>query len=233
MKIWQSIIYVFAIVLFLQSCKDVGENEIEWILVEGASFELGANQIIISPGGDTITGFTSPNRRVELNDFYISKYEITTEQFKKYSKDNGLQMPAAPKYSAHGLEVNYQWEDKKPMLATWYEADAFAKWAGGRLLTEAEWEFAAKGGIKSQGYRYSGSDDPAEVGWVAENSDSTFHTVGQLKANELGLYDMTGNVSEWVSDWYNPELDSLVSNNNPTGPPEGEHKIVFKFYREQ
>ena len=86
------------------------------------------------------------------------------------------------------------------------------------------------------GFKYSGSDDPVEVGWVRENSDSTFHKVGLLKANELGLHDMTGNVGEWVSDWYNPEKDQSVSKNNPQGPPDGSDKIskgVSWFYGTQ
>ncbi|MDU8886753.1 SUMF1/EgtB/PvdO family nonheme iron enzyme [Yeosuana sp. MJ-SS3] len=162
---------------------------------------------------------------IELSDFYISRYEITVAQFKEFCKQTNREMPEPPIETAFGKESTYTWEDNSPMLANWDEANAYAKWAGGRLPTEAEWEYAAKGGQKSKGYRYSGSNDPVEVGWVAENSDSTFHDVGLLKPNELGIYDMTGNVSEWVSDWYNPEKDSLVSKINPQGPEDGTGKI--------
>ena len=134
-------------------------------------------------------------------------------------------MPEPPGENAYGKRGEYQWEDEAPMLATWDEANEFAKWIGARLPTEAEWEYAAKGGQKSKGFQYSGSDNPLEIGWVGENSDSTFHKPGLLKPNELGICDMTGNVSEWVSDWYNPEKDSTVSKMNPQGPPDGEDKI--------
>lgn len=226
------------IVLFLSmlifSCKQADENKgIEWILVEGGTFEQGKNQFIISPKGDTITGFTSPRRTVELDRFYIAKYEITVKQFKEFCKSTGRKMPEPPAENAYGIKGTYSWEDQMPMLATWDEANDFAKWAGGRLPTEAEWEYAAKGGNKSKGYRYSGSNVQTEVGWVFENADSSFHETGLLKPNELGIYDMTGNVSEWVFDWYNPALDSLVSRKNPQGPPDGVYKIskgVSWFY---
>lgn len=202
------------------SCKH-NHGQIDWVFVEGGLFEQGKNQIIISPKGDTITGFTSPHRVVELDDFYISKYEITVRQFREFCEATGRKMPYAPIENAYGIKVNYKWIDENPMLATWDEANDFAKWAGGRLPTEAEWEYAAKGGKQTKGYKYSGSNNQTEVGWVKENSDSTFHKVGLLAPNELGIFDMTGNVSEWVFDWYNPEKDSLVSKKNPQGPPEG------------
>ncbi|WP_285653015.1 SUMF1/EgtB/PvdO family nonheme iron enzyme [Allomuricauda sp. NBRC 101325] len=221
--------------LILISC-GTDPIKIDWIFVEGGTFEQGKNQIIISPKGDTITGFTSPHRMVELDDFYISKYEITVKQFREFCKATGRAMPDAPIENAHGVKVYYKWIDENPMLATWDEANEFAKWAGGRLPTEAEWEYAAKGGKKTKGYAYSGSNNPIEVGWVAENSDSTFHKVGLLKPNELGIYDMTGNVGEWVFDWYNPNKDSLTSKVNPQGPPDGDEKIskgISWFYGTQ
>ncbi|AZA90258.1 Serine/threonine-protein kinase pkn1 [Chryseobacterium nakagawai] len=221
--------------LILISCEK-HKNKIDWIYVEGGHFEEGKNQIIISPKGDTIHNFTSPNRVVELDGFYISKFEITVKQFKEFCEETGREMPSPPIESAYGQKVYYKWIDENPMLATWDEASSFAKWAGGRLPTEAEWEYAAKGGKQTKGYRYSGSNNPIEVGWVKENSDSIFHKVGLLKPNELGIHDMTGNVSEWVFDWYNPEKDGLVSKKNPRGPKDGAYKIskgASWFYESQ
>jgi len=219
------------------SCKQNQEEaKMDWVFVKGGTFEQGKNQILISPKKDTIRGFTSPNRIVEISDFYISKYEITVEQFIEFCKSTGRKIPEPPIVNAHGKKVYYKWENDKPMLATWDEANEFAIWAGGRLPTEGEWEYAAKGGQKSKGFQYSGSDNPLEIGWVGENSDSTFHKVGLLKPNELGIHDMTGNLSEWVFDWYNPEKDSLVNKINPQGPPDGEGKIskgVSWFYNSQ
>lgn len=229
----QTLLFI-GLLAFIACTQNQHKIEIDWILVEGGSFEQGKNQLIISPNGDTITGFTSPHRFVKISDFHISKFEITVKQFKAFCASTGRKMPEPPIENAYGKKVYYQWEDDKPMLATWDEANAFAKWAGGRLPTEAEWEYAAKGGQKSKNFHYSGSDDPVEVGWVKENSDSTFHKVGLLKPNELGIHDMTGNVGEWVEDWYNPKLDSLVNTIDPKGPPEGDYKISkgMSFYYE-
>ncbi|NME68215.1 formylglycine-generating enzyme family protein [Flammeovirga aprica] len=214
------------IALLFISCQPKPKTDkVDWVFVEGGTFEQGKNQIVISPKGDTIRGFASRHRFVEISDFYISKYEITVGQFREFCESTGREMPEPPIENAYGQKVYYKWKKDNPMLATWDEANDFAHWAGGRLPTEAEWEYAAKGGQKSKGYIYSGSNNQLEIGWVGENSDSTFHKVGLLKPNELGIYDMTGNVTEWVFDWYNPEKDSLVSRINPQGPPDGEDKI--------
>lgn len=92
-----------------------------------------------------------------------------------------------------------------------------------RLPTEAEWEFAARGGTRSQGYKYCGSNSLASVAWYRDNSSGT-HRVGSLSPNELGLYDMSGNVWEWCADWFG----SYSSNDqtNPTGPTSGSYRVA-------
>lgn len=210
------------IVVLLWSCEhQKKEITVDWILVQGGTFVQGENQIIISSKGDTVRGFTSPFREVRLRDFYIAKYEVTVKQFKEFCRQMNRPMPRPPLTTAFGDTIDYQWQDEYPMLATWDEANEFARWAGGRLPTEAEWEYAAKGGSKSKSFSYSGSNDAREVGWVRENADSSLHPVGLLAANELGIHDMTGNISEWVSDWYNPPMDQMSEIDNPTGPLPG------------
>ena len=180
------------------------------VFIEGGVFEMGTK--------DSGESDERPLHQVHLNDYYIDKYEVTVAQFKKFCAATGHVMPPAP---------GGGWKDDLPVVrVTWDDANAYAQWAGERLPTEAEWEYAARGGRKSAGYAYSGSNNADDVAWHDGNSDGQVHPVGQKQPNELGLYDMSGNVWEWCSDWYDSRYYAGSPELNPKGPPSGKGRVL-------
>ena len=123
--------------------------------------------------------------------------------------------------------------NKKPVeQVSWNDCQEFIKKLNQltgknfRLPTEAEWEYAARGGNKSQGYKYSGSNTIDNVAWYTSNSGSKTHDVKTKQANELGIYDMSGNVYEWCQDWYDSNYYSSSPETNPTGPTSGSSRVL-------
>ena len=202
---------------------------IENIYIPGGSFQMGSDMY---SDGDEL-----PVHKVSVPPFYIGKYEVTQEQWKavmgsgnnpSYFEGDSLPVENVSWYEAvdfcnalsikEGLEQVYTiGEDNGIAVVT---AD-FNK-TGWRLPTEAEWEYAARGGNQSEGYRYSGSDTYDDVGWYGDNSDKKTHPVGEKSPNELGLFDMSGNVLEWCWDWYG----SYSSEASLTGPESGVLRVT-------
>jgi len=223
---------------------------------EGASKQkLKVNISLVYIQGGTFTmGCTSeqsncydnekPEHQVTVNSFRLSKYEITKAQFSKFIEDTDY-ITSSEKGGKSWVYNGSEWVDKPgvnwrhnisgtgdqpnnhPVIhVSWQDAQAFASWVGGRLPTEAEWEFAARGGNKSQGFRYSGNNNIGSVAWYGSNSNKNTHPVGQKQANELGLYDMTGNVWEWCSDRYGEEYYSSSPSTNPKGVNSGSYRVL-------
>ena len=182
------------------------DGDTKIITARGTSIE-----VVFVGAGSFIMGDHNQAQQVTLTqDFWISKYPITQAQYQAVMGNN----PSSNLGNSHNPVE----------MVTWQNAITFATLVGGRLLTEAEWEFAALGGNKSQGFIYSGSNDINEVAWWQGNSVRT-QPVGQKKANELGIHDMSGNVWEWVNDWWSSNY-SNVPVTNPTGPDSGSFRVV-------
>jgi len=172
------------------------------VWVEGGTFQMGSNS-----GVDD----EKPVHTVTVRGFWMGKYEVTQAEYRRVMGTN---------------PSNFKCDDCPVERVSWEDAAEYARRVGGRLPTEAEWEYAARGGNKSHGYRYSGSDTLDEVGWYDNNSGSETHPVGQKKPNELGLYDMSGNVKEWCADSYGSNYYSKSPVNNPQGPQSTWSRVL-------
>lgn len=192
----------------------VGDVEFGMMYVEGGSFSMGMRYLPSSASYDI-----SPNiHRVTLSGFYIGQCEVTLELWMEVMGYN----PIESKY------VEYR-GDCAVSRVSWYDCQKFIKKLNERtgmkfrLPTEAEWEYAATGGSKSKGYRYPGSDKSEDV-CSTYNGNGYSVPVGQKLPNELGLYDMCGNVGEWCQDWY--EDYGKEDQTNPVGPTSGEERVL-------
>ncbi|MBR4887442.1 MAG: formylglycine-generating enzyme family protein [Muribaculaceae bacterium] len=180
------------------------------VSVVGGTFTMGAT----SEQGSDAGSDEKPAHQVTLSDYMIGKTEVTQELWQAVMGSN----PSS--FKGDNLPVE---------RVSWNDCQEFIKKLNSltglqfRLPTEAEWEYAARGGNKSKGYKYSGSNDVNSVAWYDSNSSSKTHQVATKAPNELGLYDMSGNVYEWCGDWWG--VYSSGSQTNPKGPSSGTYRV--------
>ncbi|MGP8214532.1 MAG: formylglycine-generating enzyme family protein [Bacteroidia bacterium] len=184
--------------------------ENDMVLVKGGTFNMGLSDTSDEEEGED----ARPPHKVTLHNFYISKYEVTQALWLAVMDTN----PAIHKDCYLCPVDNVSWNEAQYFIS---KLNALTKFHY-RLATEAEWEYAARGGSGSKGYEYSGSNDVDEACWC--HTASGTHPAGLKKANESGLYDMSGNIAEWCSDWYGSYTrDAQV---DPQGPASGTLKVV-------
>ena len=186
----------------------------DMVLVEGGTYMMG------NPDRDRNDEYAKDvPHEVTLSSFYICKYEVTEALWTAVMGSNPSGYPSGDNYPVE--QVN------------WYDCQDFVEKLSEltgrhfRLPTEAEWEYAARGGKRSRGYRYSGSYNLDEIGWHVGNAHHYKREVGTKKPNELGLYDMTGNVSEWCQD----KLDIEYYHHSPSINPQGPDRSTYKDNR--
>ena len=187
--------------------------------VEGGTFQMGATN---EQGSDAYDD-EKPVHKVTVSSFSIGQTEVTQALW--YAV-----MGQKPTSGGSQWSSTYGLGDNRPAYyVSWNDCQEFITKLNQitgqqfRLPTEAEWEFAARGGTKSKGYKYSGSNTVGDVAWYYDNSSSKTHDVATKQANELGIYDMSGNVWEWCSDWYGSYSSSAQT--NPTGPTSGSNRV--------
>lgn len=223
---------IFAVII-TAACSITWAVNTKMIPVKGGTFHMGSDHY-------TARDPEKPVHEVTVGSFYMSRYEVTFAEFDRYCKDTGRSKPHdwgrgrgnKPVSSVNWFDaVSYcNWLSKKEGLTPCYsqknkkvlcnfEADGY------RLPTEAEWEYAARGGQNKENFQYAGSDNHKSVSWNRYNSKGSPHTVGTKKPNSLGLYDMTGNISEWCWDYCDKKYYSVSPRKDPTGPEASIYRV--------
>lgn len=187
----------------------VNDVRFKMIVVEGGTFNMGA-----TPEQENPFDYEMPAHQVTLSDYMIGETEVTQALWEAV-------MDNTPSYFSGASRPVEQ--------VSWNDCQVFVQKLNRltgqdfRLPTEAEWEYAARGGKQSKGYQYSGSNNVAEVAWYYDNSNNSTFVVRTNQPNELGIYNMSGNVEEWCQDLFGAYPDREVT--NPTGPITGEHHV--------
>ncbi len=212
-------------------------KDFDFVFIKGGNFKIG------NKAGDKDE---QPERKIYVNDFFIGKYEITNKQYcdflnscdtikniKKYIDLNGKYKDNVCRIYLKDstFDVEKGFENFPVTFVSWYGADAFCRFYGLRLPTEAEWEYAAKIGKTFfshyffSNYEYSGSNNPDKVAWYRDNSEGHCRKTGKKIPNKANVFDMSGNAAEWCSDWYDAEYYKICPEKNPQGPEKGRMKV--------
>ena len=196
----------------------VGNVQFRMMPVAGGVFRMGADE----KQGSWAAADEKPLHEVALSDYYIGQYPVTQGLWREVTGRNPSNNKAGDDYPVEYVS----WDDCQEFIKKLNDRTGLEF----RLPREAEWEYAARGGRQSRGFLCSGSDNADEVAWHEGNSSLGFwkgrrtHPVGQKKPNELGLYDMSGNVWEWCQDWYGPYKDEAQT--DPAGPASGRYRVL-------
>jgi formylglycine-generating enzyme required for sulfatase activity len=218
------------------------KDGLKYVWIPPGSFQMGC-----SPGDNECFDHEKPSHKVTIRKgFWIGQTQVTVGAYRRFAGATGRQMPPEP--NLEGRPLNPQWGDEAMPIVNvkWDEAQAYCTWARGRLPTEAEWEYAARAG--STAARYGDLD---EIAWFADNSGrerlesyriwkedqknywkrlgengNGIHEVGRKHPNSFGLYDVLGNVWEWVNDWYDPNYYQNSPSQDPSGPASGKFRVL-------
>ena len=200
------------VMFFLQSyAQETGNLDYEMVLIPGGEFVMGIE-------GD---GDNSPAHQVRLDSFSIGKLEVTNAQYEAFCKKTARALPFF--WGKEDFRCGIDFPNHPVVSVTWRDAEAYAEWKGMRLPTEAEWEYAARGGLVQKKFPNDDEIDSKMANyWKSEGTEP----VGSYPPNGYGLHDMAGNVLEWVSDYYDKDYYKTSPSENPQGPEEGKFRVM-------
>lgn len=187
-----------------------------------------AAELVLIPSGKFLMGWDSdgdhyPVHRILLDAFCIDMYEVTNAQYARFCEETEHRLPFF--WNMNGFRCGLKFPDHPVVGVSWHDAMAFASWCGKRLPTEAEWECASRGGLEGKIYSNGNTIEPIDANYTQSDKRGPI-AVGSYKPNSFGLYDMQGNVVEWVSDWYAPDYYLQSPELNPKGPESGRFRVI-------
>jgi formylglycine-generating enzyme required for sulfatase activity len=188
----------------------------DMVLIKGGTFIMG-----LLPGPDTkYVDYTS--HEVTVSDFYIDKNEVTNAEYLKFCEESGNKLPEF--WGMGKFKSGPEFPDHPVVGVTWVDASKYAAWAGKRLPTEAEWEYAARGGLVQKQFPYGDNMDASQANYNGTKGHPV--EVGSFPPNAFGLHDMAGNVVEWVSDYYDKDYFLVSPKADPKGPEIGKRRVI-------
>lgn len=212
-----------------RSTRSNSKTRVDNLSVNESKPEIPIPEVRLIQGGTFLMGSAEgpkdaqATHQITVNSFFMGQYEVTFEEYDAYCRSKNKAL----------LPDDGWGRGRRPVInVTWEEANAYCRWlteqtgSVWRLPTEAEWEYAAKGGKNGEVTQYAGGNRLSQYGWHTSNSGAKTHPVGQKRPNELGLFDMSGNVWEWCKDWYGSDYYSKSPSKNPKGPSDGLNKIL-------
>jgi formylglycine-generating enzyme required for sulfatase activity len=199
------------------------------IFWNNTSLQKADDSMVLIPSGEFIMGKNSssptdwqPEHKVKLNSFYMDKYEVTNQQY--YVFCMATKNPLPQFWGMKEFRSGPDFPDYPVVGVSYLDAEKYAKWSGKRLPTEAEWEYAARGGLAGKNYPLGDAIDSTLVNYGRKYNGIL--KVGSFPANGYGLFDIKGNVWEWTSDYYGDEYYSSSPVENPKGPERGRFKVI-------
>jgi iron(II)-dependent oxidoreductase len=190
-----------------------GEMQAELVLIPGGEFLMGKED----------EGDCSPAHKVVVDSFYMDEYEVTNARYFDFCQETERQPPEF--WGMKEFHSGPDFPDHPVVGISWSDAKAYAEWAGKRLPTEAEWEYAARGGLVEEDYPTGDKLDSTQANYKLANLGGTV-AVGSYPPNARGLYDMAGNVFEWTADFYDADYYETSPRENPKGPEKGKLKVI-------